>query len=65
VFGLILIFLGAMDSMLAWRGGFSASEFYSILIFCGVLLFAFGSIRQSQTSEATGQATGEEPCSTP
>jgi hypothetical protein len=50
IFGMILIFLGALDSMLSWRGGFSASDFYSIMIFAGILLFAIGSIRQSGAS---------------
>jgi hypothetical protein len=43
--GVVLIFLGAMDSMLSWRGGFAVSETYVLLIAGGFFLFAIGSIR--------------------
>ena len=45
LFGVVLIFLGAMDSMLSWRGGFAVAAFYIALIAAGVLVYALGAIR--------------------
>ncbi len=50
LFGVILIFLGILDSMLAWRGGFAVNDFYILLIALGLFLYAVGAIRErSQT----------------
>lgn len=46
LFGVVLIFLGVMDSMLSWRGGFTVSPFYLLLIGGGILLYAIGAIRR-------------------
>jgi hypothetical protein len=46
LFGVVLIFLGALDSMRSWRGGFPASDFYFWLIACGLLLYGVGAIRR-------------------
>ncbi len=46
LFGVVLIILGALDSMLSWRGGFSVSDFYVLLIASGILLYIVGAIRQ-------------------
>ncbi len=46
LFGVILIFLGVLDSMLSWRGGFAVSDFYVLLIASGILLYIIGAIRQ-------------------
>ena len=32
LFGVILIFLGVLDSMVSWRGGFAVSEVYALMI---------------------------------
>ena len=48
LFGMVLIFLGLMDSMLSWRGGFAASEFYLLLITSGILLYVVGQIRSGR-----------------
>jgi len=45
IFGVIMIILGAMNCMLAWRGSFQVSEFYVILIGLGLTLFCFGAIK--------------------
>ena len=45
LFGVIFIFLGALDSMMAWRGGFTISTTFAILIVTGALLYAVGAIR--------------------
>jgi len=45
LFGVMLIFLGVLDSMLFWRGGFAAGEKYLVLILFGLLLYAIGAIR--------------------
>ena len=47
IFGVIMIILGAMNCMLAWRGSFHLSEFYLALIGLGLALYCFGAIRAS------------------
>jgi hypothetical protein len=42
------MFLGALDSMLFWRGGFEMSRFYIALMAAGALLYFIGSIRQGR-----------------
>ena len=51
LFGVLLVILGAMDSMLSWRGGFDAGNFYLALIAAGLALFAIGAIRQRRHSD--------------
>ena len=45
LFGVILIFLGVLDSMVSWRGGFAVSEIYALKIIAGLSLYAVGAIR--------------------
>ncbi len=45
--GVVLIFLGFMDSLLSWRGGVELSDFYVLLIAAGLGLYAIGSIRNT------------------
>ena len=45
LFGVILIFLGVLDSMVSWRGGFAVSEVYALMIAAGLALYAVGAIR--------------------
>lgn len=47
LFGIVLIFLGILNSMLSWRGGFAVSDFYVLLIASGILLYVVGAIRQA------------------
>jgi hypothetical protein len=42
----VLIFLGGLDSMLSWRGGFPPNDFYLGLLAAGLLLYAAGAIRR-------------------
>lgn len=46
--GVILVILGALDSMLSWRGGFEAGDGYLGLIAAGLALFAVGAVRQGR-----------------
>lgn len=46
--GVILVILGALDSMLSWRGGFEAGDGYLVLIAAGLALFAIGAVRQGR-----------------
>ena len=46
--GVILVILGALDSMLSWRGGFEAGDGYLGLIAAGLVLFAVGAVRQGR-----------------
>ncbi len=45
LFGVVLILIGGMDSMLSWRGGFAVGNFYIALIAAGVVVYALGAIR--------------------
>lgn len=46
--GVVLIFLGVLDSMLFWRGGFAEGDKYLVLILLGLLLYAIGTIRHGE-----------------
>ncbi len=46
LFGVVLVFVGALDSMLSWRGGAAQDNFYLILISAGIFLFAIGAVRR-------------------
>jgi hypothetical protein len=46
LFGVVLIFVGGLDSMLSWRGGAVQDNFYLILIAAGIFLFVIGAIRR-------------------
>ena len=50
LFGVILIILGPLDSMLMWRGGFMLSSVYVGMIATGVFLFVIGTIRRRNGS---------------
>ncbi len=45
LFGVVLIFVGILDSMLAWRGGFSVRDFYVVLIISGIALYLVGVLK--------------------
>ncbi len=46
ILGVCLVFLGLMDSMLSWRGGFEVTGLYVAFILAGLALIAVGAIRQ-------------------
>jgi hypothetical protein len=45
LFGVILLALGALDSMLSWRGGLVDHDFSFILFIAGAFVYAIGAIR--------------------
>ncbi len=45
LFGVAFIFVGMLDTMLSWRGGFRMDGSYALLIAFGFFLFALGAIR--------------------
>lgn len=45
IFGVVMMILGGLDGMLAWRGGFEPSPLFLALFAAGALLFAVGVIR--------------------
>ena len=45
LFGVVLVFVGALDSMLSWRGGLAVSDFYLVLMAAGFFLLIVGAIR--------------------
>lgn len=49
LFGVGLIFLAALDSMLSWRGGLAVSDFYIWLFVTGTVLYIIGAIRTNET----------------
>jgi len=46
LFGVILLFLGALDFMLSWRAGLAIDAFYVFLFGAGALFYAVGAIRR-------------------
>lgn len=50
--GVGLIFLGALDSMLFWRGGLVVNDFYLLLFVLGCIIYIVGTIRASSPSGA-------------
>ena len=49
--GVILIFIGMLDTLLALRGGFAANYSYIFFITFGVALYAIGAIRRAHQEE--------------
>jgi hypothetical protein len=47
IFGVIMIILGAMNCMLAWRGAFQISAFFLLLIGLGLVLYCIGAIKSA------------------
>ncbi len=45
MFGVALIFVGMLDTLLSWRGGFQMDGTYALVIAFGFFLFAIGAIR--------------------
>jgi hypothetical protein len=57
--GVVLIFIGAMDAMLSWRGGMAASQFYVLLLGSGLFLYALGAIRsRGSGADRSGARSG-------
>jgi len=50
IFGVILVILGWLNTMLSWRGGFEIAPFHAMLIVTGLLLYMIGAIRRQQRS---------------
>ncbi|VAX11299.1 hypothetical protein MNBD_GAMMA26-880 [hydrothermal vent metagenome] len=50
-FGMILIILGALDCVLAWRGSFEVTSFYVFLLVAGIALYCIGSARAANDSD--------------
>ena len=45
VFGVILVILGSLDSLLAWRGSFDVSKFSVAIIATGVVIYCIGVVK--------------------
>ncbi len=45
--GVMLLFLGLLDAMLSWRGGFALHIFPVVLIGTGLFVYTLGAIRRS------------------
>ncbi len=50
LFGVILIILGWLNTMLSWRGGFEIIPFHAMLMVTGLLLYLIGAIRRAGRS---------------
>ncbi len=48
IFGVILIILGWLNTMLSWRGGLEIVPFHAMLIAAGLLLCMIGAIRRNR-----------------
>lgn len=51
LFGVVVIFLGLLDAMLAWRGGLPSDTFYVWLVGAGLILYVGGAIRSRQNDD--------------
>jgi hypothetical protein len=43
----MILFLGLLDAMLSWRGGFALNTFPVVLIGAGLFIYTFGAIRRT------------------
>ncbi|MCP4319189.1 MAG: hypothetical protein GY789_25170 [Hyphomicrobiales bacterium] len=50
LFGVILIILGSLNTMLSWRGSFEVHPFHAALIVTGIVLYIIGAIRRRSDS---------------
>jgi hypothetical protein len=50
IFGVILIILGWLDTMLSWRGGLEIVPFHAMLMVMGLVLYMIGAIRRRSHS---------------
>ncbi len=57
LFGVILIFLGMLDSMLSWRAGMAVSDFVVVLFAAGAGIYALGAIRGRRRTSPSTQAS--------
>lgn len=48
LFGVVLIFIGMLDSMLNWRAGLGIDGFYMFLIAAGFLFYAIGATQRGR-----------------
>jgi hypothetical protein len=48
--GVILIILGWLDSMLAWRGRFAVSDDYILLVASGGFIYFIGAVQRRSKS---------------
>ncbi len=46
LFGVVLVFLGMLDSLLSWRGGMTPGVFHVLLIVAGLSLYFIGAVRR-------------------
>lgn len=49
--GVAIIFVGMLDTMLSWRGGFRMDGTYALVIAFGFFLYALGVIRSGSRNE--------------
>ncbi len=62
LFGVVLIALGALNSLLWWHGGLGDTNAPLILIACGVALFAIGAARGARHDRRkSGTLDGDRP----
>jgi hypothetical protein len=50
LFGVILMMVGVLDSMLAWRGRFAVSDVYVLLVASGIFIFFIGAVQRGSKS---------------
>lgn len=50
LFGVVLIIIGVLDSMLAWRGGFAISDVFVLFIATGIFVYFIGAVQRRSKS---------------
>ena len=51
MFGVALLFVGALDAMLSWRAGNAIENFYIFLIAAGLFFLVIGQIRSNSSKD--------------
>lgn len=60
IFGVVLVFLGALDAMLSWRGAYNVSQFYWFMLGGGAFLIFLGSARGAKSRAASTSVDAPE-----
>lgn len=60
LFGVIVMAVGALNSLLAWRGGFPLDGFHGLLAGAGIAIYLFGAIRAQRANRANRANRAEE-----
>ena len=55
--GVIILFLGLLNAMLSWRGGFALNAGPIVLIGLGLFVYALGAIRRTESRDPDSEGS--------